>query len=79
MADLKTIYDELLPDVKLKLRASAREYATAKRLKYTLMSKYLWSHLTVDEVRDLLTYGGVNSWELDSFSFMYGDKIIDKN
>jgi len=26
-----------------------------------------------------LTYGGVNSWELDSFSFMYGDKIIDKS
>ena len=79
MADLKTIYDELLPDVKLKLRASAREYATAKRLKYTLMSKYIWSHLTIDEVRDLLTYGGVNSWELDSYSFMYGDKIIDKS
>jgi len=43
------------------------------------MSKYIWSHLTIDEVRDLLTYGGVNSWELDSFSFMYGDKIIDKS
>jgi len=79
MAELKTIYDELLPDVKLKLRASAREYTTAKRLKYILMSKYLWSQLTVDEVRDLLTYSGVNSWELDSFSFMYGDKIIEKN
>jgi len=26
-----------------------------------------------------LTYGGVNSWELYSLSFMYGDKIIDKN
>lgn len=79
MAELKTIFDELLPDVKLKLRASAREYNTAKRLKYTLMSKYLWSQLTVDEVRDLLTYGGVNSWDLDSFSFMYGDKIINKS
>ena len=33
MAELKTIFDELLPDVKLKLRASAREYNTAKRLK----------------------------------------------
>jgi len=79
MAELKTIFDELLPDVKLKLRASAREYNTAKRLKYTLMSKYIWSQLTVDEVRDLLTYGGVNSWDLDSFSFMYGDKIINKS
>ena len=76
MAELKTIYDELLPDVKLKLRASAREYATAKRLKYTLMSKYLWSHLTIDEVRDLLTYGNLDSWKLDNLSFMYGNKIV---
>ena len=76
MAELKTIYNELLPDVKLKLRASAREYATAKRLKYTLMSKYLWSHLTVDEVRDLLTYGNLDSWKLDNLSFMYGNKIV---
>ena len=79
MTKLTTVYDNLLPDVKTSLQASARKYSSAKRLKYTLMSKLMWSELTIDEVRDLLTYGGVNSWELDSFSFMYGDKIIDKN
>ena len=31
---IKTVYDELLPDVKKELQASAREYSSAKRLIY---------------------------------------------
>ena len=69
----------LLPDVKSELQASARKYGTAKRLKYTLMSKMMWSELQIDQVRDLLTYGNLNSWKLDCYSFMYGEKIIDKS
>jgi len=75
---MKTVYDILLPDVKTSLQASARKYSTAKRLKYTLMSKIMWSELSIYEVRDLLTYGNLNSWELDCYSFMYGEKIIKK-
>ena len=78
MTKIKSVYDNLLPDVKTSLQASARKYSTAKRLKYTLMSKMIWSELSVYEVRDLLTYGNLNSWELDSYSFMYGEKIIQR-
>jgi hypothetical protein len=73
---MKTVYDNLLPDVKTSLQASARKYSSAKRLKYTLMSKLMWSELTIDEVRDLLTYGDLDSWKLDNLSFMYGNKIV---
>lgn len=76
MTKLTTVYDNLLPDVKTSLQASARKYSTAKRLKYTLMSKLMWSELTIDEVRDLLTYGDLDSWKLDNLSFMYGNKIV---
>ena len=76
MSKLKTVYDNLLPDVKSSLQASARKYNSAKRLKYTLMSKLVWSELTIDEVRDVVTYGDLNSWELDCYSFMYGQKIV---
>ena len=68
----------LLPDVKTSLQASARKYGTAKRLKYTLMSKMMWSELTINEIRDVLTYGDLDSWKLDCYSFMYGEKIIQK-
>jgi hypothetical protein len=76
MTKMKTVYDNLLPDVKTSLQASARKYSSAKRLKYTLMSKLMWSELTIDEVRDLLTYGDLDSWKLDNLSFMYGNKIV---
>ncbi len=76
MTKLKTVYDNLLSDVKTSLQASARKYSSAKRLKYTLMSKLMWSELTIDEVRDLLTYGDLDSWKLDNLSFMYGNKIV---
>ena len=79
MTKIKSVYDMLLPDVKTELQASARKYNTAKRLKYTLMSKMMWSELTINEVRDVLTYGNLNSWKLDCYSFMYGEKIIDKS
>ena len=47
----------LMPDVKSSIQSSARKYSTAKRLKYLLMSKTMWSELTIDEMRDVLTYG----------------------
>ena len=56
MTKMKSVYDMLLPDVKTELQASARKYSTAKRLKYTLMSKIMWPELSVYEVRDLLCY-----------------------
>tara|TARA_R100000935_G_C2735596_1_gene123769 strand:+ start:243 stop:482 length:240 start_codon:yes stop_codon:yes gene_type:complete len=79
MSKIKTVYDELLPDVKKQLQASAREYSSAKRLKYVLMTKYMWCNLTIDEMRDLFTYTDLKSWQLDPNSFMYGDKILIRN
>lgn len=78
MSKIKTVYDNLLPDVKKALQASARKYSNAKRLKYTLMSKTMWYELTIDDIRDLISYSELNSWELEAYSFMYGDKIIKK-
>jgi len=78
MTKLKTIYDELVPDVKTALQDSARKYDSAKRLKYTLMSKTLWSELTVTEVNEIVTYSDLNSYELSAHSFMYGNNIIQK-
>ena len=78
MTKIKSVYDKLLPDVKTELQASARKYSTAKRLKYALMSKMMWSELTINEIRDVLTYSNKDCWKLDCYSFMYGEKIIQK-
>lgn len=75
---IKTIYDELVPEVKDSLRESAKQYSTAKRLKYTLMSKTMWSNLTVQDVSDIITYSNLNNSELSPFSYLYGHNIIKK-
>jgi len=78
MSKIKTVYDNLLPDVKTALQTSARKYSNAKRLKYTLMSKLMWHELTIDEMRDLITYSDLESWNVNSYAFMYGENIIKK-
>ena len=75
---MKTVYDNLLPDVKLSLQASARKYNAAKSLKYILMSKTMWNELTIDEMKDLLTFGDLTSYKLDWLAFMYGENILKK-
>ena len=42
---IKTIYDNLKPEFKAELNINARKYSSAKRLKYTLMSKTSWQDL----------------------------------
>ena len=79
MTKTKTVYDKLQPDVKTNLQASARKYGSAKRLKYILMSKNTWNELTIDEMKDLLTFGDLTSYKLDWLAFMYGENIIDKS
>ena len=78
MSKMKTVYDKLLPDVKTNLQASARKYDSAKRLKYILMSKTMWNELTIDEMKDLLTFGDLTSYKLGWLAFMYGENIIKK-
>jgi len=78
MSKMKTVYDKLLPDVKKQLQASARKYGSAKRLKYILMSKTMWNELTIEDMKDLLTFGDVTSYKLDWQSFMYGENILQK-
>ena len=74
---IKTIYDNLKPEYKAELNINARKYSSAKRLKYTLMSKTIWQDLTIDQIRCLYTYGNVREYSYDSVA--YGTNIIDKD
>ena len=53
---IKTIYDNLKPEFKTELNINARKYSSAKRLKYTLMSKTIWQDLTIGEISSMTTY-----------------------
>ena len=73
----KSLYQRLFPELKKNLNANAREYATAKQLKYRLMSHTAWYQLTVDDVRQLQTWADFYDRSVDAV--LYGDNIIIKD
>jgi len=75
----ENLYQRLKPEIKQSFRESCAKYSTAKRLKYTLMSKLTWQDLTIDELKDLITYSNLSSYEMSAYSFMYGDNILIEN
>ena len=75
---IKTIYDNLKPEYKAELNINARKYSSAKRLKYTLMSKTSWYDLTVSQISDISVYCDIKTYDLSAQDIMYGNSIINK-
>ena len=73
---IKTIYDELKPEYKTELNANARKYSSAKRLKYTLMSKVSWQELTLGEISSMTTYCDIYTHKLSASDVIYGNQIL---
>jgi len=76
MIKIKTIYDELKPEYKTELNANARKYSSAKRLKYTLMSKTIWQDLTMSEVSTMTTYCDVLTYKFSAQDILYGKAFL---
>ncbi len=75
---IKTIYDRLEPGFKSSLQENARQYSSAKRLKYTLMSKTSWYDLTISDISDMTVYCNMPTYKLSGADVMYGNSIITK-
>ncbi len=75
---LKTIYDRLKPGFKSSLQTNARKYSSAKRLKYTLMSKTSWYDLTISDISDMTVFCNMQTYKLSATDVMYGNNIINK-
>lgn len=73
------IYDRLKQEYKDRLDKSSAKYSTASRLKYVLLSKTLWYELTIDQIRDVLTYTDESSLNMSAYDFLYGDKFLIKD
>ena len=75
---IKTIYDNLKPEYKAELNINARKYSSAKRLKYTLMSKTSWQDLAISELSSMTTYCDITTHKLSASNLLYGHNIINK-
>jgi hypothetical protein len=45
----------------------------------SLSTKYVYSQLTIDEIKDIITFAELctNNWQVTDF--LYGDKILNNN
>ena len=76
--NVKTIYQKLKPSLKKTLDESARNYDSAKKLKYKLMSSSLYHELTLSEISSLMCYTDVYTYEADSSDILYGKIFLNK-
>ena len=74
---MKTLYDKLKPEYKQKLDEQAVEYPSiVKNLTKTLKDNYFWSHLTVGQAKDLITFTDYSFGEMSSHDFAFGGKFF---
>ncbi len=80
---MKTLYDKLKPEYKQKLDEQAVEYPSiVKNLTSTLKDNYFWSHLTVGQAKDLITFTDYSFAEMSTTtlrlakSFLYAKTNI---
>ena len=73
---MSNIYERLKPKFKDALEESGAKYSTAKQLKYVLLSKPYWDALTIDEMKNFLTYTNEAGYNMSASDFMYGTKFL---
>ena len=76
---MKTLYDQLKPEIKAKLEASyAKGYVTSMEFIFKqLKTKDRYSELTIDEVRTLNTFTNSELHQTTQIDLMYGDHLFN--
>ena len=73
---MTNIYEQLKPAIQKQLNKSSEKYESVNTIKYTLMSKTMWSQLTIENVKDLMLWAGIDARKLTIDSLCYGENII---
>ena len=76
---MKTLYDQLKPEIKAKLEASYAEgYVTSMEFIFKqLKTNNRYSALTIDDVKTLNTFSDVSLVETTQLDLMYGDHLFN--
>jgi len=76
---MKTLYDQLKPEIKAKLEASYAEgYVTSiESIFKQLKTKNRYSELTIDDVRSLNTFSNSELFQTTQMDLMYGDHLFN--
>ena len=74
---MKTLYQKLKPEIKQSLKDQEERYPSLiKGVKISLQENYLWSHLSIGEVRDLIYFTDLSLSQMSSDDWSYGEKFF---
>ena len=71
------LIDDIKPEILVKLNQDYEKYNLSINELYNSMStKYVYSQLTIDEIKDIITFAELctNNWQVTDF--LYGDRIL---
>ena len=74
---MKTLWQKLKPEYKQRLKEQSVEYpTTVEGIKISLKDNYFWSHLTLGQAKDLITFTDYTFGEMSSHDFAFGEKFF---
>ena len=76
---MTNIYEQLKPAIKKQLDESSEKYTSVSTIKYTLMSKTLWSELKISTIKDLILFTSIDKSDLGINSMLYGTNILNND
>ncbi len=74
------LIDEIKPEILITLDKSYEKYNTSINYIYNILAaKQVYSQLTIDEVKDIVTFADLNFGEWSGADILFGDKILINN
>ena len=74
---MKTLWQKLKPEYKQSLSEQEELYPTlVKSIKCALQENYLWSHLSIGQARDLISFTSISLGNMSSYDWSYGEKFL---
>ena len=74
---MQTLWQKLKPEFKQSLKDQEELYPSlVKGIKISLKENYLWSHLSIGQARDLISFTSISLSSMSSYDWSYGEKFI---
>ena len=74
---MNTLYDKLKPEYKQALKNQHDDYPTlVDNVINSLRDNYFWSHLSIGQARDLISFTDISLSSMSSYDWSYGEKFL---
>ena len=71
------LIDEIKPEILVKLDKDYEKYNTSINYIYNVLAtKQVYAQLTIDEIKDILTFAGLNYIYWSPSDLLFGDKML---